>query len=337
MTQSAEILFKLLRFAMGADGDMSLPDDVDWQAVVTLSFAQGVPAIAADGLQRFYDANPGVQLSLDTREMRKVKFAWSVAQMNGEEHFRLRERVAERIAGIWKPAGIGMVVLKGASYGRLYPVPEHRQSSDLDLLTLGDWKLSNDLLEQAGYAVDRSEKKHAHLRIKGLHVENHQFVCGTRGNAEAKRFDARMKGLLAEGKTDTFNLLFYLKHAQMHFLIEGGIHLKYLLDWVVLRRFLTPECAALVHEFHLDRFMEVVGDAAAYMMGECEEMTPLARVMMEDILKTGPGHGLAGSRFKAHVRMLRSMWRRRRFYRDFSEMSALRQIWTYIWGYLADR
>ena len=51
MTDSANILFRLLRAALGNETEVSLPETVDWNAVVDMAFDQGVAAIAVDGLQ----------------------------------------------------------------------------------------------------------------------------------------------------------------------------------------------------------------------------------------------------------------------------------------------
>lgn len=337
MTHSSEILFKLIRIAFGDTEDLTLPSDVDWKAVIGLAFAQGVAAIAADGLQIIYDHDPDLELAIDSPELENDKYEWFANQMSCEQDFAHRARVIEKISKLWRPEGIDFVILKGLSYASYYPIPEHRYSCDLDILPLNGWELSNSLLEQAGYAVDRKEKKHFHISVDGVHVENHQFVCGTKGNAEGKRFDQCLRGLLSEGKTELFHLLFYLKHAQTHFLIEDGIQLKHVLDWVYLRRFMSDETSVLVREFGLEKFAAAVDGAAAYVMGESAGLQEVSRVMLDDILALQPPLSSGGSRFRAHFNILRTIWRRRRFYRGFSHTTAFRQMWMYVTGYLLER
>lgn len=336
MANSAETLFKLIRIALGDEADCTLPADVDWKAVIGLAFQQGVAAIAADGLQTVYDADPSLELALDSPELENDKYELYANQFSCEQDFALRARVIDRLSEIWRPAGIDFVILKGLSYAQYYPIPEHRYSCDLDVLPLCGWELSNSLLEQAGYAVDMKEKKHSHVNVDGVHVENHQYVCGTKGNPEGKRFDSCLKALLADGRADAFHLLFYLKHAQTHFLIEDGIQLKHVLDWVYLRRFMSDETSALVREFGLEKFAAAVDGVAAYVMGESAYagLPEASRVMLEDILALQPPLSSGGSRFKAHLNILRTIWRRRRFYRGFSHTTALKQMCTYVVGYL---
>ena len=53
-----DALFKLLRIALGGDADLSVPECVDWPALVALATEQGVAALAHDGLQKCYEADP---------------------------------------------------------------------------------------------------------------------------------------------------------------------------------------------------------------------------------------------------------------------------------------
>ena len=56
MSESVEILFKLLRIALGSEEKCDLPSGINWKEVVDLSFDQGVAAIAVDGLQKRLEA-----------------------------------------------------------------------------------------------------------------------------------------------------------------------------------------------------------------------------------------------------------------------------------------
>ena len=90
MNKSANILFQLLRAALGDETEVSLPADVDWKEVIDLSFDQGVAAIAADGLGFAHD-NDGstslttssdtdnqerLELALDSPELEDLKYEW---------------------------------------------------------------------------------------------------------------------------------------------------------------------------------------------------------------------------------------------------------------------
>ena len=55
MSESVEILFQLLRIALGSEEKCDLPSGIDWKEVVDLSFDQGVAAIAVEGLGFAHD------------------------------------------------------------------------------------------------------------------------------------------------------------------------------------------------------------------------------------------------------------------------------------------
>lgn len=336
ITTSAETLFQLLRVAFGKVEEVSVPCDVDWKALIDFAYAQGVAAIAADGLQAIYDARPDIEISLDAPELENDKYDLFGSQLTCEQDYRLRESVVAKVSELWRKAGIDFVILKGSTYARHYPIPENRYSCDLDVMPLNGWEMSNSLLEKAGYSVDRREKKHSKVYIDGLYIENHQYVCGTKGDKEAKRFDRCLKDLLLDGKSDLFHLLFYLKHTQIHFLHEDGIQLKHILDWVFLHRYANEESAALILEFGLDKIADAIDGVAAYVMGESQTLSEPSRIMLDDILTEKHPYSSGGSRFIAHVNILRTIWRRRSLFRVFSYTTPLKLMWTYVYGYIVD-
>lgn len=70
MSESVEILFKLLRIALGSEEMCDLPSGINWKEVVDLSFDQGVAAIAVDGLGFAHD-------NLNQEWMKLIKFTES--------------------------------------------------------------------------------------------------------------------------------------------------------------------------------------------------------------------------------------------------------------------
>ena len=65
---SANILFQLLRAALGSETEVSLPASVNWQEVIDLSFDQGVAAIAVDGLGFAHDNDDDNDNGLELRD-----------------------------------------------------------------------------------------------------------------------------------------------------------------------------------------------------------------------------------------------------------------------------
>lgn len=397
MKQEEQILFQLIRSAIGLTPIPSPTREgcvVDWRKVLDIAFEQGVAAIAAEGLtspsptERGGDGTKtkyersgqgGAFGNLFSPEMEDLRDEWTDCVLSAEAEYEKHWSVACEVADWLQRNGIATFVLKGHAYAQLYPEPRHRSCCDVDILPVmaapiarepedgekAAWVQSNKLLEALGARVNAREKKHSHVDFRGVHIENHQFVTGTKGTKRGKNFDRYLKGLLAadtcplkdkDGEDSLllspgplFNKLFYLKHAQTHFLVEDGIQLKHILDWALLRRKQTSpqrggsedesEEAALqeaVERFGLRKFYAAVDEVTEYVMGERNDLSDPGRTMLNDILTKKRPMRSHGSRFVAHVNILRTIWRRRKLYKYFSDISAIRQIWIYLYGYVVE-
>ena len=251
-------------------------EGADWPALVALATEQGVAALAYDGLQKCYEADPSLSLPLD-RELKAVKYEWFGSTLNVEMEYDKQWKAVSALGSLFADAGLRTVVLKGFALGACYPVPQHRYSCDFDCFLLGSgpvtdrgaYERGNQAVEATGVKVDRSFYKNSSFSIKGTKVENHRFLTGWRGSARWKRFELELERLLAApgalqplpgagpeaglsgpGAPQSpsgasllvgpplFNALFLTRHAQVHFLIEEGISLRHICDWAMfLRRY----------------------------------------------------------------------------------------------------
>ena len=65
MTYEQQALLYLVRLGIGNDSEPYFDfTGVDWRKLVDSSFAQAVPAIAVDGLQKLYESIPSLELAL---------------------------------------------------------------------------------------------------------------------------------------------------------------------------------------------------------------------------------------------------------------------------------
>ena len=360
MSASAEVLFKLLRISLGNEKDFSLPLSVNWKEVIDLSFEQGVAAIAVDGLQRLYDANEelGVRneeclAQLDSPSLEDLKYEWFGEVMNCEQEFATKVEVINYLLGLWRPKGLEAVALKGVAFAQYYPVPQHRYSCDFDCYVRPDWKLADDLVRKDGNEVNDSESKHSRYVVKGVSVENHRNVIGVNGSRKRKEFDAYLQGLLKDSSPLSainsrlltppwlFDALFCLAHAQNHFLEEEGITLKHVLDWGMIRNeelgMRSEEFRVAVDRFGLRKFYEAMEEVADYVLGgERRALSEAARRLLEDVLAPKDVRHF-GSRFMAHLNILRMVWVNRWKYRYYSQTSALATMWRYVYGHFFDR
>ena len=150
--------------------------------------------------------------------------------------------------------------------------------------------------------------------------------------------------------TTLFNALFCIKHAQHHFLVEDGITLRHVCDWMMIRR--SPsfrDCRDMfcrdAERFGLMPFVAPLDEVADVIDGLLEEkdLSANAQFLLDDILS----HGSAPtsekpkrkrrSKLHAYWGMLRQMWANRQRFRSFSTTTAPAMMCRYIIGHLFDR
>lgn len=336
-----ETLFVLLRVSLGKETEVSLPNDVNWQAVYEMALKQGVGSIACDGLLKL--ENIGID--------EELRYKWMGQSMVVEQRSSLQWNIACEMAELFSREDIKTIALKGISFASYYPMPFHRSSSDIDISLLDDFERGNQIIESKGFPVDREDSKHSHYVINGIPVENHQFCIGVRGNRRNKRVERRFRQLLREGGETIgdskvirpqwlFNALFFMYHAMNHLLIGGGITLKYICDWIVMRDGVEDKDSKVAFwnecdELGLTKIAQAIDRVCDYIVKDVE-LDELGSVLLKRMLVTKEHHE-SKSKDQAHLGMIRTMWKNRQMFRDFSDTSAFRMITTYVWGYLFDR
>ena len=340
-SSSVKVLLRLLRLALGIGDKPSLPDDVNWEEVYDLSLKQGVGAIACDGMLELEDCNINEEL----------KYKWMGQSMVVEQKSQTQWKLLCLLSGLYSQHGIKTRVLKGFSFASYYPNPFHRPSTDLDICLLGDYEKGNQLVEGGGVKVDRHDSKHSHFTIHGVHVENHQFCVGLRGYKNIRDTERYLRNILDKreallGGSQAykpqwlFNAIFLMCHARTHFLIEEGITLKQVCDWIVLRRDQDSACCMDTFWSDCDRlglmqFAKALDGVATYVE-HGKALTSEERLMVEDILSVKK-HEESDNKNQAHLRMIHGMWKNRWKFRAYSDITALRMIVGYVFGYLFDR
>ena len=346
---AAEVLFKLVRIALGKEEDFSLPCGVDWRKVVDLSYEQGVAAIAVDGLQRLYELHPSLELELDKPEQEGLKYEWFGSIFQAESDFAGYLSAAKSLAKLYADNGVRTLVLKGLVFSECYPNPSHRSSCDLDCYLAGDYEKGNQFVERAGVAVDRDYFKNSSFTYKGLHVENHHFFTPFRGSRKAKEYERLLQreisatGVNAVFDSDLlaspvmFSALFCISHAQTHFLSEG-ITLRHILDWALFRKRHYDEIdwarfESICKEYGMWQFAQTFTRIGLFLLGEAEysSLTAVDLRLLDDTLYGPREEQYRGMRRRVQLVMksLRSGWK----YRYFSGQSALGNAVQRVVGY----
>ena len=262
---------------------MEIPKEVDWQQLKNIADSQGLSAVVLDGLN-----TDGTNLT-DTMPL-QLKLEWIGEVLQGESVYAGQWEAARKMAKVLDNNYIRTYVLKGFVVSECYPKPNHRVSVDMDCFLVEEasskvsgskgfdaWELGNQLMEHAGYAVDRSFYKNSTIMLKGLTVENHQFMTAVRGSRRLKNFERILQSWIL-GDTDLqrfegtcmcrppvmVSALFLIEHAYAHFLHEG-LTWRMVLDWVMFSKKHQKEIDwyaldALIDEFGFRKFFDVFNE-----------------------------------------------------------------------------
>ena len=356
-----------MRIAFGAESDLSVSEGVDWPALVALATEQGVAALAYDGLQKCYEADPKLSLPLD-RELKAVKYDWFGSTLNVEMEYEKQWKAVSSLSKMFAAEGLRTIVLKGFALSSCYPVLQHRYSCDFDCFLICDgpvtdrsaFEQGNRVMEVAGAKVDRSFYKHSSAKFEDVKVENHLFLVGWRGSRRWKRFEVELEQMLevpgalhALSDTDLlvgpplFNALFFMRHAQVHFLIEEGISLRHVCDWAMFlhhygQELDWPAFKSYCDRYGLSRLAASLTRLAGHVCGiptpsgydlDPADLTTDDRRLLDDILALGKHSSQPKTRLGTALRILRSGWK----FRAFSDETPLGCLFRYVWGYLVVR
>lgn len=267
---NSDILLSLIRLSLGASADemdLSVLTESDWKEIIDLSFEQGVAAIAVDGLQRLYEANPGLELALDKPELEPLKYEWFGSTFQTENSYRDHLAAIASLAKFYSESGISMMLLKGYGLSLNYPVPEHRPAGDIDVY-LSDWKAGDELIRSLGIKVEEGHEHHTTFHYNGQMVENHYDFINTKAHRDAPKIEAKLKALAANESREhllpdgtkillpsaDFNVIFLIRHLGQHFAGER-ITLRQILDYGL---FLQKEGGS-VHWSEIAPFIKEMG------------------------------------------------------------------------------
>ncbi|MGN0408175.1 MAG: nucleotidyltransferase family protein [Bacteroides sp.] len=158
--------------------------------------------------------------------------------------------VSGNLINLMENEGIDVILLKGASTARFYPVPELRKSGDIDLLVKNGESFEHAcrLLEKCGYKVkDRQHSQH-HTEFRsdeGINIELHRMLAEPFDNEQMNsyvnnltdeymdnRVHIKILGYHLTVLTEACDAYYLMLHMLQHFL-RSGFGLKLLCDWVV--------------------------------------------------------------------------------------------------------
>ena len=296
--------FRLVRSGAGL-GAAPVSDTADtavtpgsWERIYRMAADHGLSAVVWDGICR----RPAAQ-----QPPRETRIRWALSAEKLEERYRHQQQTASKLAARFSEEGLRMLLLKGLGLSRDYPLPEHRECGDIDIYLYGQSDKGDRVLHEIGAHLYFDVPKHSEYVWDGVLIENHRTILNVRRNRTERELNAVLVRLLEKEGTHglapgiqapraTFNAIFLIRHAAVHFQKEG-IVLRHLCDWAC---FLTRHWDEIDHalfrttmeDYRMDRFADLMTAAAVEYLGaevpgpECE--AGMLGRFMEEVLTLSP-------------------------------------------------
>ncbi|MCR4659101.1 MAG: nucleotidyltransferase family protein [Bacteroidales bacterium] len=224
MTRKEEIdtLFALVRSSWGlpVNHDFKELSEDEWQSLLRLSCGNNIRAITADGIKKI-----GLQ------PPRNVWLPWLAEASKVELQYRQSRAALAELTDFFCQNGIRTIELKGGSLATLYPVPEHREATDLDIYQFGDHRRADALVQQH-YAATVHDDGYHHTKynFKGITVENHYSFLNNLNSQRSRDYEALLHQQVPSA---TFTAMFVIRHTASHF-ASSSLVARHLLDWAAV-------------------------------------------------------------------------------------------------------
>lgn len=353
MKNTETILYKLIAAGFGKCDDIALPSIVDWKCLWMMASQQGVSAICLDGIQ-LIDKEYGCLASIP----KQLKIQWIASVVRQEQAYNAQWDAAKGLAELYDSYGVDIFVMKGFSLSRLYPRPEHRPCTDMDCYLKDKYDDGNRIAKENGLTVDCSYYKHSKILLRGLTVENHQYLLPVKGSGKAKRFEHELCTWIDDGSNEYigdsrlkasspfFDAVYILAHAQEHFLNEGII-LRHICDWaMVLKTYANKvdwdEWKHVCKEYGMLSFGYAMSRLAYRVCGvnvpfDCPKDDEADRRLLDDTLYRKVCNNGKRSDMQVRINLVMNMFRNSWKYRMFSDTNFLMFCGRRVWGYLFDK
>ena len=344
-----QTLIKVLRKGLDykEKSDLSLGE---LSAARTIASANGLSAIAFDGLEKALDSNPERRDEIP----KTLLLQWYGQCVRQTALFKKNWEPACSLSSLLGENGIEAVVLKGRSIAQYYPIPEHRYSCDLDLFVAGDdWECACKILEAKGIRLEREVYKEVEFTFEGLYVELHRYITPVRGNNTLLRFEKYLRNILKASPKMYFEgtrlvcpplmfiVMLYIEHA-LGDLLHGKLTLKHVADWVVLRKqeIDRAEIEARCKDFGFDRFLGLIDALADVVEGKVgrASLAPSHREVMNSffVIPSSDEKGME-SWFAKRVSLFFDIIRNRRYYSRFGYCSMERFLLNAVWAHFFEK
>ena len=286
--QNRDTLLSLVRLGIGHDADV--PESINWQEVKDMATAQGMGAIAFDGVR----ALEGRGLLEGERKIGSAFYkhwAQTVKEMYEGLYEDYRTRIGQ-LAYFYNTSGFKLMVLKGYGLSLCYPVPNHRPVGDIDIWAFGRYKEADAAItRELGLAIDDSHHHHTVFYFMDYMVENHYDWVNVHAHRSSIGLEKIFKELAMDDSKSVIiddevvylpvpnlHALFIIRHNLSHF-ASTSMNLRQLLDWGFFAKVHTAEIdwkwlLETLDRFHMTEYFMCLNSILVDTLGFSADIFP---------------------------------------------------------------
>ena len=307
MAEEVEVLFGLLRSALTGE-PAEVPAGTDWQRLFQLLQQNHVAALASEAFSH---------LPHEQKPPRNVLIPWLSEREKAAAWYRHQLDVQQEIEHLMQQHGIKTMALKGTTLAQLYPQPDLREFSDLDLYFYDRHHEADELAKQhLGVSISDDAHHHTKYNYRDVTIESHYDLINSHYPPSNQRFEVQLKELaITHSQLPTFEILFLLRHMAGHF-AASRITLRDLADWHFLATAHRDTAdwgtvSSAVEESGMQGFVAAINAIAARRLGTD---TPLPRSSDHALTDRIENETLYGSLDEHHDENLQRLaWKLKRY------------------------
>jgi len=226
---SYKFIIDCVACSLGSDNKLNIDNNVDYMHVFKCSSAHSITPIVYDGIKKL-----GIVLPDEVEKVFSKKCRMYTMQ------YVMQDEQLCKLTDIFEKNKIKNMPLKGSILRKMYPRPELRTSSDLDILYDETYEERvAEILLGLGYKVgEKAAKDTSYLLPPFVNVEMHCSLMGDHPELEGDFADVWDRVSLVDGKEYTYAMsnedfyVYMITHAAKHYLM-GGIGIRFVIDaWV---------------------------------------------------------------------------------------------------------
>lgn len=248
------VFIELLRASVLGE-EPFVPNDVsiDWDYLFELSARQNVLALVWESI---------CKLPQECHPSRQQRISWGLTAQECVKKYSEQRIVLAEITSVCTSKGIKLLLLKGIGLSMVYPNPQLRTCSDIDIFLFEDYEKGNELF---GDDNNVFKYKHTSFDYHNVHIENHRTPLDTNTCFQRKierYIESHLSNSIkcSEGYyvlSPLSNLVYLLTHAIRHFEIDNLISLRMIMDialFVKENQYVidSKDCARVLKELNID-------------------------------------------------------------------------------------